>query len=127
MRSSPAGGSLATFGALSGGGRLSGLIVSYDGAPEVAAASPGEWLLIEVVKDAIARGFRTFDLGVGQSRYKSELCEVEEILVDGAFAVTPLGRLGEIAYFGARAGLGWLKRRPRLFHFARRLRRAFGP
>ncbi len=114
----------AVFGALSDGSRLSGLVVSYDGAPEVAAASPGEWLLIEVVNDAIARGFRTFDLGVGESRYKSEICEVEVALYDGAFAATALGRLGVPVYFAARAALGWLKRRPRLYRFARRLRRA---
>jgi CelD/BcsL family acetyltransferase involved in cellulose biosynthesis len=114
----------AVFGALSHHGRLSGLVVSYDGAPEVAAASPGEWLLIEVVKDAIARGFHAFDLGIGESRYKSEICEIEVALYDGAFAATALGRLGVPLFFAARAALGWLKRQPRLFRLARRLRRA---
>jgi CelD/BcsL family acetyltransferase involved in cellulose biosynthesis len=113
----------AVFGALSHHGRLSGLVVSYDGAPEVAAASPGEWLLIEVVKDAIARGFHTFDLGIGESRYKSEICEIEVALYDGAFAATALGRLGVPLFFAARAALGRLKRQPRLFRLARRLRR----
>ena len=114
----------ATFGALGGGGRLCGLVVSYD--LELAAASPGEWLLIEVVKDAIARGLHTFDLGVGQSRYKNEICEQQIALFDTAFAATPLGRLGAVAYRGGRASLGWLKRRPRLFRFAKRWRRTVG-
>jgi CelD/BcsL family acetyltransferase involved in cellulose biosynthesis len=118
-----AGGRIAaTFGALPGGRRLSGLVVSYDGAPEIAAASPGEWLLIEVARDAIARGFQTLDLGVGESRYKRELCEIEEPLYDAAFAVTPLGRLGGAAYLASRATLGWIKRRPKLLRLARRLR-----
>ena len=66
----------ATFAALPGGRRLSGLVISYDGASEIAAASPGEWLMIEVARDAIARGFDMLDLGLGDSRYKRELCEI---------------------------------------------------
>ena len=115
---------VATFGALAGGQRLSGLVVSYDGDKEIAAASPGEWLLIEVVRDAIARGFQTFDLGVGESRYKREICEIEEPLFDTAFGVTPLGRAAAAAYLGGRATIREIKRRPRLFRWLQRLRGA---
>jgi CelD/BcsL family acetyltransferase involved in cellulose biosynthesis len=115
---------LAVFGALPGGRRLSGLVVSYDGDKEVAAGSPGEWLLIEVVREAIARGFQTFDLGVGESRYKREICEIEESLFDTAFGVTPLGRAAATAYLGGRAAMGAIKRRPRLFRLLQRLRGA---
>ena len=115
---------VAAFGAIPGGRRLSGLIVSYDGEREVAAGSPGEWLLIEVVRDAIARGFQTFDLGVGESRYKREICEIEEGLFDTAFGVTPVGRAAAAAYLGGRAAMGAIKRRPRLFRLLQRLRGA---
>jgi len=115
---------VATFGALAGGRRLSGLVVSYDGDKEIAAASPGEWLLIEVVRDAIARGFQTFDLGVGESRYKREICEIEEPLFDTGFGVTPLGRAAAAAYLGGRATIREIKRRPRLFRWLQRLRGA---
>ncbi|HXT08624.1 MAG TPA: GNAT family N-acetyltransferase [Roseiarcus sp.] len=115
---------VAVFGALPGGRRLSGLVVSYDGDKEAAAGSPGEWLLIEVVRDAIGRGFQTFDLGVGESRYKHEICEIEERLFDTAFGVTPLGRAAAAAYLGGRAAMGAIKRRPRLFHLLQRLRGA---
>ena len=115
---------VAAFGALPGGRRLSGLVVSYDGDREVAAGSPGEWLLIEVVREAIARGFQTFDLGVGESRYKREICETEESLFDTAFGVTPLGRAAAAAYLGGRAAMGAVKRRPRLFRWLQRLRGA---
>jgi CelD/BcsL family acetyltransferase involved in cellulose biosynthesis len=115
---------VATFGALPGGRRLSGLVVSYDGDREVAAASPGEWLLTEVARDAIARGFEAFDLGVGESRYKRELCEIEETLRDAAFGVTTLGRLAAPCYLAGRLAMGEIKRRPRLFRFVQRLRRA---
>jgi CelD/BcsL family acetyltransferase involved in cellulose biosynthesis len=114
----------ATFGALAHGRRLSGLVVSYDGAAEIAAATPGELLLIEVVRDAMARGFATFDLGVGESRYKREICEIEEILSDSALGVSPLGRAAAPVWLAARAGVGAIKRRPWLFSRVQRLRRA---
>ena len=117
---------VAVFGALRSGPRLSGLIVGYDSEPEIAAASPGEWLLIEVARDAIARGLTTLDLGVGDSRYKREICEVEERLHDTGFGVTALGRLAAPAYLGARAAMGWMKRRPQLLRRLQRLRQAFG-
>ena len=113
----------ATFGALAQGGRLSGLVVSYDPAAEIAAASPGEWLLIEVVRDCLARGFTTFDLGAGESRYKREICEVEEVLSDTAYGVGPLGRLVAPLWLAGRAAMGAVKRRPALMSRIRRLRR----
>ena len=114
----------AAFGAVGTGRRLSGVMVSYDGAPEVAAATPGESLLIEVVNAARARGFATFDLGVGESRYKSELCEVEEPLHDTAFGVTLPGRVAARLWLAARAVMREIKRRPALFAKAQGLRRA---
>ncbi len=117
---------VATFGALRGGARLSGVVISYDGAPETAVATPGELLLIEVVRDAIARGFEAFDLGVGAGRYKNDMCEIEEVLQDAVFGVTPLGRLAGAAYLAARAAQGWIKQRPQLFRLAMRVRKAVG-
>ena len=114
---------IAVFGALPQGRRLSGLVVSYDNAPETAAATPGELMLIEVVGDAIARGFESFDLGVGESRYKNEMCEIEEPLRDCAFGVTALGRLAAPAFLAARGVRGWIKRQPRLMRLVRRLRK----
>ena len=111
----------ATLAAMRDGARLSGLAISYDAAPEVAAASPGEWLLMEVVREARARGVETFDLGVGESRYKREICEIEEALFDTAFAANLLGRAGAAGFLFARRVLGWVKRRPPLFRLAKRL------
>jgi CelD/BcsL family acetyltransferase involved in cellulose biosynthesis len=115
---------VATFGALPGGPRLSGLIISYDIAPEVAAASAGEQLLVEVAREAVARGFTTLDLGVGASRYKGEICEIEEVLFDAAFGVSPLGRLAAPLYHIWRGAKGELKRRPRLLSLAETARQS---
>ena len=117
---------VATFGALSAGDRLSGLFISYDCDPEIARSSPGELMVQAVVREAIARGIRTFDLGVGEARYKDEACESEEELFDSAFAITPLGRAAALAFKLKQRAKRRIKRSPRLFSLFRRLRAALG-
>jgi CelD/BcsL family acetyltransferase involved in cellulose biosynthesis len=112
---------IATFGALASGDRLSGLIVAFDGAEEVARCSPGELLVIEVVRSAIERGFHTFDLGVGESRYKSACCETPEPLFDTIFATSPLGRAAAPLFRARQTLKGRTKRSPVLMRLARRL------
>ncbi len=115
---------VATFGALSAGDRLSGLFLSYDCDPEIARSSPGELIVHAMVREAIARGLKTFDLGVGEARYKDDACEAEEELFDSAFAVTPLGRVAALAFKAKQRAKRRIKRSPRLLAFFRRLRGA---
>ena len=77
-----------------------------------------------VVREAIARGLKTFDLGVGEARYKDEACESEEELFDSAFGVTPLGRPAALAFKLKQRAKRRIKRSPRLFALFRRLRAA---
>ena len=104
--------------------RLSGLVLSFDADPAVAAASPGEQLVIEVVRGAILRGFSSFDLGVGEARYKDECCEIAEPLVDSAYAASPLGALAAVGFLMKRRATAAVKRSPRLLALARKLRGA---
>ncbi|HEY1941809.1 MAG TPA: GNAT family N-acetyltransferase [Roseiarcus sp.] len=117
---------VATFGALSAGDRLSGLFLSFDADPEIARSSPGELIVHAAVEDAIARGFRTLDLGVGEARYKSEACEAREELFDSAHAVTPLGAAAAFAYLAKQRIKRRVKQSPRLLALSRRLCGALG-
>jgi CelD/BcsL family acetyltransferase involved in cellulose biosynthesis len=114
---------VAAFAALSVRDRLSGLVIAYDADPEIARCSPGELILHEVVRSAIARGFATFDLGVGEARYKNECCEAAEVLFDTFVTISPLGRLAALAYRLERGARRIVKRSPRLSALAARLRR----
>lgn len=105
---------VAAFGALAARDRLSGLFLSFDGDPEIARSSPGELIVHEVVRDAIARGFNTFDLGAGDARYKDETCETKEDLFDSACAITPLGRLAAAAFLAKQRLKRRIKGSPRL-------------
>jgi CelD/BcsL family acetyltransferase involved in cellulose biosynthesis len=115
---------VATFGALSAGDRLSGLFISYDADPEIARSSPGELMVRAVVREAIARGFATFDLGVGEARYKDDACEAEEALFDSAFAFTARGRVAALAFKLKQRAKRRIKRSPRLLALFTRLRAA---
>ncbi len=111
----------ATFGALAAGDRLSGLFLSNDGDGEIARSSPGELIVHAVVRDAITRGFATFDLGVGEARYKNEACEAEERLFDGAFAATWLGRAAAQAFLIRQRLKGCVKQSPQSLALLRHL------
>jgi CelD/BcsL family acetyltransferase involved in cellulose biosynthesis len=117
---------IAVFGGLADAHRLHGLVLSFDAAHDVAPSSPGEQLVIEMARDAIARGFSEFDLGVGEARYKNECCERTEPLFDIAFPITPLGRLGATAFLGLRRVKKRVKQSPRLYALALRLQRWLG-
>ncbi len=117
---------VATFGALSAGDRLSGLFLSYDSDAEIARSSPGELMVHAMVREAIARGLETFDLGVGEARYKDDACEASEELFDSTFAVTPLGRVAALAFKLKHRAKRRIKQSPRLFAFFQRLRGAVG-
>jgi CelD/BcsL family acetyltransferase involved in cellulose biosynthesis len=117
---------VATFGGLAQNRRFSGMFISFDTDPAISRCSPGQLLILETVRDLVARGFATFDLGAGEADYKDACCETEEPLFDAAVAVTPLG-----AAFGAAAMLNgrikrWIKHTPWAWTLAERLRRQTG-
>ena len=97
---------LATFGGAVDGARYSGMMTSFDADPEIARTSPGELLLSEVIKVHCAAGYTTFDLGVGEARYKESYCPEVEPLFDSLVGVTPRGR----AFAWAEAGRLHVKR-----------------
>ena len=103
---------------------MSGLFVSNEIEPAIARCSPGELIVQAVVREAIARGFKTFDLGVGEAAYKCKSCEAEEPLFDSAFGVTLLGHVAASTFLAARRLKRRITRSPRLFALLRRLRGA---
>ncbi|HYY84408.1 MAG TPA: GNAT family N-acetyltransferase [Beijerinckiaceae bacterium] len=84
---------VAIFGAATDATRCSGMMIAFDPEPAVARTSPGDLLLTHVVRAQCLAGRETFDLGVGEARYKNSLCDETEELVDVALPVTWRGRL----------------------------------
>jgi CelD/BcsL family acetyltransferase involved in cellulose biosynthesis len=114
---------VATFGALAHTDRFCGMLISYDSDPKTSRCSPGQLLILEVIRDLSARGVATFDLGVGEARYKDANCEAEEPLFDAAIAVTTVGLIfGECALLRQRVKR-WVKRTPWVWRLADAVRR----
>jgi CelD/BcsL family acetyltransferase involved in cellulose biosynthesis len=114
---------VAALGAGANGGRLQGMFISYDPDPEIAKSSPGEILLAHVLRDACARKFSAFDLGVGEARYKADFCDEVEQLVDALYPPTFLGRLALPFFALAGAAKRTIKANPKLFALAEKIRR----
>lgn len=115
---------VATLGGARHGDRFSGMLTSFAAEPEIARASPGELLLIEVMRRHCAAGFATFDLGVGEARYKETYCPDAQELFDSLVPMTARGRV----FAGAEALRLQLKRAIKqsswAWPLAQRLRRA---
>lgn len=113
---------VATFGGAVAGGRFSAMFNSIV-SNELARESPGEHLLVNLVRMCCERGLHTFDLGVGEAEYKKLTCELPEPLFDSLIGLTPVGRL---ACAAARLGLDAkrrIKSTPTLWSAAQTLRR----
>jgi CelD/BcsL family acetyltransferase involved in cellulose biosynthesis len=83
---------IATFGATADRWRFCGMFNSFDNGEDVNRYSPGELLLAHIIRVQCELGREIFDLGVGEARYKSALCDEVEELVDTFLPVTARGK-----------------------------------
>jgi CelD/BcsL family acetyltransferase involved in cellulose biosynthesis len=116
---------VATMGGIVAGGRFCAMFNSIHGG-RYAAESPGEQLIVRLVKACCERGLDTFDLGVGQSRYKHLFCEDAEPLFDSYLPLTAAAQLPALAYRAGASAKRMLKEHPALWSAVRSLRRMRG-
>ena len=105
---------LSVFGGIIHRGRFAGMFTSFDGDPAVARSSPGELLLMNLVRMMCEQGLDTFDLGMGDAAYKENYCDIEEPLFDSMLPMTVKGHAAAMAIGTARS----LKRRVKASHRA---------
>ncbi len=93
---------LALFAGINNGRRFSAMFNTYTQSDH-ARQSPGLVLLVHIIANLADRGMQSFDLGVGEARYKTFFCKEPEPLFDSFLPLTPLGRLAAISgRFGYR-------------------------
>jgi CelD/BcsL family acetyltransferase involved in cellulose biosynthesis len=113
---------VATMGGIVGGGRFCAMFNSILPG-RFAVESPGEQIIVHLVRQCCERGLDTFDLGIGESRYKNLFCDDAEPLFDSFLPLSPAGRpLAFACKIGAAAKRA-LKRRPALWNLVRTARR----
>jgi CelD/BcsL family acetyltransferase involved in cellulose biosynthesis len=117
---------VATLAGIRAENRFCGMLTSFDADPEVARTSPGELLLSEVMRLHCVAGYATFDLGIGEARYKESYCPEVQPLFDSLFGVSWRGRLLARAEAGRLRVKRGIKQSRWAWPLAQRLRRSFG-
>ncbi|QXX73664.1 GNAT family N-acetyltransferase [Methylovirgula sp. HY1] len=114
---------VATYAGVTYRKHFSCMVNSFDAAPEIAKSSPGDLLLMRLVASLCDKGLESFDLGIGEARYKNTYCDETIALFD---AILPINAMGHVA--ATLAGLRlrakrMIKQNPKLFAQMSRLRR----
>ncbi|HUG60767.1 MAG TPA: GNAT family N-acetyltransferase [Methylomirabilota bacterium] len=88
-----------------------------------ARVSPGEITLHHIIADAAARGFDTFDFGIGDARYKRSWCDREVELAETVMPLTAKGALAARLHAFGRRTRTVIRNNPTLHRLAQRFRR----
>ena len=121
-----AGAPLATSFGLTFGGRFYYVLASYDRRTELVKHAPGIALLHDLMRYAIAQGFRQFDLSVGSERYKHEWCDSELQLFDHISVVTLRGVCAAAPMMAMRHVKRLIKSNPAVWNTFRKARASIG-
>jgi CelD/BcsL family acetyltransferase involved in cellulose biosynthesis len=113
---------VATMGGIVGDGRFCAMFNSILQG-RYAVESPGEQLIVNLVRQCCERGLDTFDLGIGESRYKRLFCEDAEPLFDSYLPLSAGGRLLAVGFKASAAFKRLLKQHPMLWSLVRAARR----
>jgi CelD/BcsL family acetyltransferase involved in cellulose biosynthesis len=123
LRVAATGRVLAVFGGAVNDTRYSGMMTSFDGDPEIGRYSPGDLLLYHLVREQTARGRLGFDLGVGEARYKANICDETITLVETLWPVTAGGHLFTLLRVANLRMKRRVRNDPRLFGAACKIRK----
>lgn len=84
---------IASYGGGEHRGRFHCMFNSFDADPAYSRFSPGDVLLSMLIERKCRQGLHSFDLGIGEGRYKQSWCDQAEALFDTLIGLTAKGRL----------------------------------
>jgi CelD/BcsL family acetyltransferase involved in cellulose biosynthesis len=115
---------VATMGGVVADGRFSAMFSSIIHG-RYATESPGEQLLVHIVRQCCERRLHTFDLGIGEAQYKGLFCSNADPMFDSYWPFSPAGRAVAFGLRSAAAVKRSIKQNPALWKLivsARRLK-----
>jgi CelD/BcsL family acetyltransferase involved in cellulose biosynthesis len=89
---------------------------------ELTAASPGDFLFFESIREACEQDFAVYDFSVGEERYKRAWCDIETSQFDVFLPLTLKGHLLAAGQAGLSQAKRAVKRNETLWRIAKRLR-----
>ena len=107
-------------------GHFYAMINSFDPDPEIARTSPGDLLLMSMMKMMFERGYKAFDLGIGEARYKSAWCDRSEPLVDAFYGLTVRGHAHVLSESARLRAIRFVKQNKWLWETVQNLREKLG-
>ncbi len=113
---------IATYIGATHHGRFSAMVNSFDSDPAIAKSSPGDLLLMKLVGAQCAKGRASFDLGIGEARYKATYCDAAVPLFDIVLPLNAKGRILAVKQALVSRAKSTLKKHPRAFAVLRRVR-----
>jgi len=113
---------VATMAGIVGGGRFCAMFNSIIQG-RFAIESPGEQLLLKLVRSCCERGLVTFDLGIGDARYKNLICGDAEPLFDSYLPLSITGRLLAFVFAAGATTKRAIKQHHALWTLVRAMRR----
>jgi CelD/BcsL family acetyltransferase involved in cellulose biosynthesis len=113
---------IAIWGCGVQGSIASGMFTSFDATSEAVKSSPGEVLLICLLRKLCAEGYNRIDYGVGEARYKTTWSDKTIRLVDTQLSVSAIGRISAFAIAIKGAAKRKIKHTPALMKIVERLR-----
>jgi CelD/BcsL family acetyltransferase involved in cellulose biosynthesis len=116
---------VATLGGIAADGRFCAMFNSIAGG-RYAVESPGEQMILNLVRRCCERNFHTFDLGIGAAHYKNLFCGDAEPLFDSFIPLSGKGRALAVAMRGATAAKRMVKQYPPLWSMVQAVRRLRG-
>jgi CelD/BcsL family acetyltransferase involved in cellulose biosynthesis len=112
---------IATYAGAAHRGRFSAMVNSFDSDPIIAKSSPGDLLLMKLVATQCANGRSSFDLGIGEARYKMTYCDTTVPLFDALMPMGVVGYMLALRQVICSKIKMEIKQRPRAFAVVRRL------
>lgn len=103
--------------------RFSTMCVSFDMTHDIARDSPGDQILLHLIRRQSELGRTEFDLGVGEAQYKETYCNQREQLSHGFVAVSAAGAALVTLERARNAAKHAVKRHPALLRLVRKLPR----
>ena len=116
---------VATMGGLTAGRRFTAMFSSIIHG-QYGAESPGEQLLVHLIRNLCARGLHTFDLGIGEAKYKGLFCPDSDPMFDSYWPLTPAGKRVAAWYRLTAAAKRAIKQQPLLWSMIVKWRRLRG-
>jgi CelD/BcsL family acetyltransferase involved in cellulose biosynthesis len=110
----------AAFGLIDGDEWLLYQFAMSDG-PE-AKSSPGQLLLVHLLKECVKRGVRKLDLALGDEAYKFDWCNIHNRLMTSVLPMTPTGHLAALTLRMRERARVWLARNPSTLKLAKRIK-----